>query len=228
MVVTVTLQFLVPSVILKLLLDHSNNPQSPESRGFLLLLALFLIQLLRNVTWNIMFNIGTSTAVFVQGACQYLGFSKLLRLKSPGDNALGQLVTFCTGDYERINEAVFAGVLLVGAPFMFVMSVIYAWYLVGPMSLVGAIIILLFYPLTGAVAATMSRLRARAVPITDRRVGQMNEIISAIRLIKMYAWEQPFRDRVKCIRAEEMRFLQGLLTYFTRPFYIRIYPQRTL
>ena len=30
---------------------------------------------------------------------------------------------------------------------MFIMSVVYAWYLVGPISLVGCVIILLFYPI---------------------------------------------------------------------------------
>ena len=30
---------------------------------------------------------------------------------------------------------------------MFVMSIVYVWYLVGPMALLGCVIILLFYPL---------------------------------------------------------------------------------
>ena len=34
-----------------------------------------------------------------------------------------------------------------GTPAMFIMSVIYALYLVGPVSLVGCVIILLFYPI---------------------------------------------------------------------------------
>lgn len=50
----------------------------------------------------------------VVGATQFLGYSKLLRLAAPNDAALGMLVTFCTGDQERIIEATIAGVLLVG------------------------------------------------------------------------------------------------------------------
>ena len=50
----------------------------------------------------------------VSGATQFLGFSKLLRLASPNDAALGKLVTYCTGDQERIHEAIVNGVLLMG------------------------------------------------------------------------------------------------------------------
>lgn len=50
----------------------------------------------------------------ILGATQYMGYSKLLRLAAPNDAALGQLVTFFTGDQERILEALIAGNLLVG------------------------------------------------------------------------------------------------------------------
>ena len=36
--------------------------------------------------------------------------------------------------------------------------------------------------------------------MADRRVKVMNEIISGIRVIKMYAWEYAFRDIVATIR----------------------------
>ncbi len=46
------------------------------------------------------------------GATQYLGYSKLLRLAAPTDTALGQLVTYCTGDSERVMEAIATGGLV--------------------------------------------------------------------------------------------------------------------
>ena len=57
------------------------------------------------------------------------------------------MVTFCTGDQERINEAVVAGTLLLGTPVLFLLSAGYAWYLVGPYSLLGLLVIRLFYPI---------------------------------------------------------------------------------
>lgn len=38
--------------------------------------------------------------------------------------------------------------------------------------------------------------RRRAVSVTDRRVRTMNEVLTCIKLIKMYAWEESFEKTV--------------------------------
>ena len=43
-------------------------------------------------------------------------------------------------------------------------------------------------------------LRFKAARITDNRIKVMNEVITGIRVIKMYAWEYAFRDVVTKIR----------------------------
>ena len=43
-------------------------------------------------------------AIRLLGGLQYVGYAKLLRLCSPDETALGQLVTLLTGDQERIQE----------------------------------------------------------------------------------------------------------------------------
>ena len=43
-------------------------------------------------------------------------------------------------------------------------------------------------------------LRFKSARVTDKRVRVMNEIISGMRLIKMYAWEWAFHEYVKRIR----------------------------
>ena len=42
-------------------------------------------------------------AIRILGAVQFLGYSKLLRLASPNDQALGQFITFVANDHERIQ-----------------------------------------------------------------------------------------------------------------------------
>jgi len=42
--------------------------------------------------------------------------------------------------------------------------------------------------------------RLKSAKVTDKRVRVMNEIISGMRLIKMYAWEWAFHEYVKKIR----------------------------
>ena len=42
--------------------------------------------------------------------------------------------------------------------------------------------------------------RLKSAQVTDKRIRVMNEIISGMRLIKMYAWEWAFHEYVKRIR----------------------------
>ena len=42
--------------------------------------------------------------------------------------------------------------------------------------------------------------RTKAARMTDKRLKVMNEVISGIRVIKMYGWEYAFRDAVAAIR----------------------------
>ena len=46
----------------------------------------------------------------------------------------------------------------------------------------------------------LSLYRLKSAKVTDKRVRVMNEIISGMRLIKMYAWEWAFHEYVKKIR----------------------------
>ena len=50
-----------------------------------------------------------------------------------------------------------------------------------------------------------SIIRRRVVVTTDKRVALMNEILTSIRLIKMYAWEEPFIEKIKELRSREIR-----------------------
>lgn len=43
-------------------------------------------------------------------------------------------------------------------------------------------------------------LRAKTAALTDNRIRTMNEVVSGIRIIKMYAWEKPFAALVNDVR----------------------------
>lgn len=43
-------------------------------------------------------------------------------------------------------------------------------------------------------------VRRKTATLTDERIRMMSEIISSMRVIKMYSWEQAFADMVNSIR----------------------------
>lgn len=61
-----------------------------------------------------------------------------------------------------------------------------------------------------------SRLRRVIAGRTDDRVKMMSQIILGIRVIKMYAWEQPFEKLIKLLRFKEVHSI-------TKASYLRAY-----
>ena len=97
------------------------------------------------------------------------------------------------------------------------LAVYLLWSEIGPSCLVGLFLIFLQPPLQYILGRVYTRLwyvgmlvnnflvtytcyRLKAAKVTDKRVRVMNEIISGMRLIKMYAWEWAFHEYVKKIR----------------------------
>ena len=54
--------------------------------------------------------------------------------------------------------------------------------------------------MTAWLGQTFSSLRSQAAQSTDDRISKMSEILSAMRIIKMYAWEEPFMRAIQLDR----------------------------
>ena len=151
-------------MILKLLLEYLEDPTLSYSYGIWIIVLLIGLQLIRNITFNLYMALGIQTGICnlkripnrkqlilpglrLLGALQYLGYTKLLKLASPNDSALGLFITFVSADHERIHEAVNNVGFLIGGPVCSILSFAYSIWLVGPSAIVGVFIVLLFFPM---------------------------------------------------------------------------------
>jgi len=66
------------------------------------------------------------------------------------------------------------------------------------------VFMLLLIPLQMFLGTKTSHLHLKAAERTDNRIRMVNEIISGIRVLKMYAWELPFEKMVAQARKKEM------------------------
>ncbi|KAL3185902.1 hypothetical protein MRX96_028779 [Rhipicephalus microplus] len=215
-----TFQFLGPAVLLRAILLYLEDAHASLSTGLLLAFGLVGTQLMRSGCLSMSWVIGAHTAIRLQGALQLLLYRRMLKVRVEEKHS-GQVINHVTNDMERIFDAAMNGTLMLGTPVMFLLTLVYSCYLIGPWAFMGNIVILLFYPIMGGIAAVIAKLRRLAVKKADARVELMAEVVNNIRLIKMYAWEQPFTSKVYDVRNEERKvlmkgnFLQSLSTTVT-------------
>ncbi|XP_065304617.1 ATP-binding cassette sub-family C member 5-like [Dermacentor albipictus] len=215
-----TFQFLGPAVLLRAILSYLEDAHASMSTGLLLAFSLVGTQLMRSGCLSMSWVIGAHTAIRLQGALQLLLYRRMLKVRVEEKHS-GQVINHVTNDMERIFDAAMNGTLMLGTPVMFLLTLVYSCYLIGYWALMGNIVILLFYPVMGAIAAVIAKLRRLTVKKADARVQLMAEVVNNIRLIKLYAWEQPFASKVFDVRNEERKvlmkgnFLQSLSTTVT-------------
>ena len=65
-------------------------------------------------------------------------------------------------------------------------------------------------PINGKIFVLLNQIRKKKVKVTDIRVKLMNEILSGIRVIKYYAWESAFSEKIEIVREEELQLLKQL------------------
>lgn len=105
-----------------------------------------------------------------------------------------------TNDCQRLFEAaIFFHFIWATVIFATVITVILAiefqWA-----TIPGMVMFILFFVLQYRTGRMVSSIRAKAIKLTDQRVSLMSEILSAMKLVKLYAWESSFASQVAKIR----------------------------
>ena len=57
-------------------------------------------------------------------------------------------------------------------------------------------------------------LQIKQMSERDTRMKQMTEILSGVKVLKLYAWEPPFMDRINKIREKEIGFLRTMVKLY--------------
>ncbi|KAM6893784.1 ATP-binding cassette sub-family C member 4 [Xenentodon cancila] len=145
-------------------------------------------------------------------------YKKALCLSSSamGKTTTGQIVNLLSNDVNKFDEVtIFLHFLWVG-PLQAAAVVGLLWMEIGPSCLAGMVVLMFLMPTQTMFGRLFSKFRSGTAVLTDSRIRTMNEVVSGIRIIKMYAWEKPFGALVSEVRRKEISkimkssYLRGL------------------
>ncbi|XP_068086395.1 ATP-binding cassette sub-family C member 4 [Anabrus simplex] len=148
----------------------------------------------------------------VRIACCSLIYRKVLRLSKTalGQTAAGQMVNLLSNDVSRFDQLPLYLHYVWIMPIQTVIATYFIWQVVGVSALIGVGgLFLQTVPVQSYMSKLTSKLRLMVATRTDDRVRLMNEIISGIQVIKMYAWEKPFERLVGLSRKREIKVLRA-------------------
>uniref|UniRef100_A0A7N8XYV2 ATP-binding cassette, sub-family C (CFTR/MRP), member 12 n=1 Tax=Mastacembelus armatus TaxID=205130 RepID=A0A7N8XYV2_9TELE len=200
--------FLGPAVLVYQILNYIEDPGPTVVHGVGLAFALFISEFCKAFLISLMWALNLRTAVRMKGAFSSMAFQKVISLRVNSAISVGEMINVLTNDGHKLFEAVLFGSFVLSTPMLFIVSIIYACIILGFTALTGVSIYLIFVPIQFFLAKLITMLRWKAILITDSRVRTMNEILSSIKLIKMYAWEDSFERKIAGLRKNEKKQLK--------------------
>uniref|UniRef100_A0AAF5PL34 ABC transporter n=1 Tax=Wuchereria bancrofti TaxID=6293 RepID=A0AAF5PL34_WUCBA len=171
--------------------------------GIFLAFAILIVETVRVLSYGATWAVSYRTGIRVRGALLALLYKKLINVRSLRTKTGAEVVNIFANDGQRLLDAVsFAPLVLVG-PLVLIAGIIYLLIVIGPWSLLGILIFLVFDAIQFALGKTLVRFRTSAIQKTEKRINLLGEIIRCIRLIKMNAWEESFTNTIKEMRRSE-------------------------
>ncbi|XP_047739320.1 ATP-binding cassette sub-family C member 4 [Hyalella azteca] len=133
-------------------------------------------------------------------------YRKSLRLSKSAlaNTTVGEMVNLLSNDVNRFDTSlVFCNFLWI-APLQLSLVLGLLYHMFGLSGMTGVAFLIILIPLQCYMGNVFSRLRQRTAQHTDERVRIMNEIVNAIKVVKMFAWEPPFMTLVSDARKKEI------------------------
>eukprot|EP00960_Hanusia_phi_P006690 191370-Hanusia_phi.AAC.1 len=214
------------------------DPVSPTSEmstwftGISIVIAIFLSQLFQSLFLHQYFNRVYHVAMRVRTGLMCLVYRKAIGLshvaKLEEDCSTGSIVNMMQVDVQRMLDFIpYASNLLWSSPFQISFCIFLLWSKVGVAALAGLGTMLMIMPINLWSMKELEKVQKRNMKHKDERVRAVSELLSGIRVLKLFAWEGPASEKVREVRADEVsalrRFgvlgaLQGVLWSSTTAF----------
>lgn len=122
----------------------------------------------------------------------------------------GAIINLMAVDSFKVSEiSAYLHFLWGETPIQFILAIGLLWQFLGKSSLVGMAMMALLLPINMAIAQQFAAVQKKILAATDARIHITNEVLTNIRIIKYFAWEQRFLGSVDEKRAVELRFLRN-------------------
>lgn len=155
----------------------------------------------------------------IRVAVGQLLYQKTLRLSQSAmrQTTVGQMVTLISSDANRFDLALPYIPYIIVAPLqaLITMTILWKFYIGFLPTFACIIVILAFFANQSVIGKGFIKYRSATVKHTDERVRLMSALLTAMRVIKMYAWEIPFTERVLKYRENEVRSLKKIIALKT-------------
>ncbi|XP_052851263.1 multidrug resistance-associated protein 1 isoform X2 [Drosophila gunungcola] len=200
----------VLSLIIGFVEAHETDPQ-PEWKGIMYAVLLFVLAAAQTLILGQYFHRMFVVGLRIRTALINAIYRKALRISNSTkkESTVGEIVNLMAVDAQRFMELTTYLNMIWSAPLQIGLALYFLWQQLGPSVLAGLAVMIILIPVNGVVASRIKTYQIRQMKYKDERVKLMNEVLSGIKVLKLYAWEPSFEKQVLDIREKEIATLRS-------------------
>ncbi|XP_052544029.1 ATP-binding cassette sub-family C member 3 isoform X4 [Tympanuchus pallidicinctus] len=203
------LSFVNPQ-LLSVLISFIKSEDAPAWWGFLIAALMFICAVLQTLVVHQSFQYCFVTGMRLRTGITGVIYRKSLVITNSAkrSSTVGEIVNLMSVDAQRFMDLVTFLNMLWSAPLQTCLALYFLWQALGPSVLAGVAVMVLLIPFNSAVAIKTRAFQVEQMRYKDSRIKLMNEILGGIKVLKLYAWEPSFSEKVLNIRKNELRVLK--------------------
>uniref|UniRef100_A0A8C7K7A4 Canalicular multispecific organic anion transporter 2-like n=1 Tax=Oncorhynchus kisutch TaxID=8019 RepID=A0A8C7K7A4_ONCKI len=217
--------------LLSLLISFTKQKEAPTWWGYALAFLMFFTAFLQTLILHQHFQYCFVTGMRLRTAIIGAIYRKSLIITNAAKrtSTVGEIVNLMSVDAQRFMDLTTFLNMLWSAPLQIILALYFLWQNLGPSVLAGVAVMILLIPLNAAIAVRTRAYQVEQMHYKDARIKLMNEILNGIKVLKLYAWENSFKEKVLEIRQKELNVLRktaylgalSTMAWTSAPFLVR-------
>jgi len=214
------------------LITFTEDKSAEMWKGYLFAILFFVSAALNSFFFHQLFHIGMTLGMRVKAAVIAAVYEKALTMSNEArkTTTVGEIVNLMSVDAQRMQDVVGYLWMVWSCPLQIGLAMYLLWGILGPSTLAGLAVMVLLIPINGFLATLQRNLQIKFMTTKDARIKLMNEVLNGMKVLKLYAWEQSFEEKIMEIRQKELVILKkytylgavGTFTWTCAPFIVTL------
>nr|AGI21024.1 ATP binding cassette family C protein [Azumapecten farreri] len=178
-------------------------------KGYVLTSGFFLTTIMQSFLFHQVFHKSTTLGLRVRAVIISAVYKKALSMssKSRKESTIGEIVNLMSVGTERIVSTLQYLWGIWSSPLQMSIALYFLYETMGPSMFAGFGSLILMFPINGFLMYKLQKLQEQQMKQKDIRIKVVNEVLNGIKILKLYAWEMSFKEKIAAVRKLELNLI---------------------